>query len=312
MWKIPFFHKGNERNLSYPVREYPKVYNKQGEELKLFYLKDQIMGPYSGSRYFMWDRCNYGLDIHFYSHNNMLTIEGKPIHKYGILIESKQIVPDNYRIFDKYKGLAEEFDNIFTYDAELLNKLSNAKFFPGCSGVWYGRCGENFQWEKDCYQRKSKDISILSSDKVMCEMHKIRIKVSRHCKRNKLADTFGTFDGGNYCLVDDTLKDYRYSIVMENDVSDYFFTEKITNCFAAQTIPIYLGARKIDEFFNEEGIIRISEDDLEDIEKILHKCTPEYYMERINAILENYQRAYAYQNVYDWLYERYFIKRDSY
>lgn len=303
------FYKENPRNLSYPMTEYPKVYNKEGKELELFYLKDQIMDTYCWSRYFMWDRCNYGLATHFYSHNNMLSTQGAPVSKYGVLIESRKIVPDNYRIFDKNKGLAEEFNYIFTYDAELLNKLPNARFFPVCSRVWYGRQEDDFWWEDKCYKQKSKNISILSSDKEMCEMHKLRIEVSRYCKRNGVADTFGTFDGGEYCLVDDTLKEYRYSIIIENDISDYFFTEKITNCFAAQTIPVYLGAAKIGEFFNVEGIIRVSEKELGDIEKILCKCTPEYYWEHIQAVLDNYQRVKKYQNVYDWLYEKYFIKR---
>lgn len=307
MRRISLFHRSNQRVLSYPMRDYPKVYNKDGQELKLFYLKDQIMDTYCGSRFFMWDRCNYGLETHFYSHNNMLSTQGKPLYKYGVLIESRQIVPDNYKIFDKNPGLAAEFNHIFTYDVEILNRQPNARFFPVCSRVWYGMQGNEFQWDDKCYQKKNKNVSILSSDKEMCKMHKLRIAISRYCKQNSVADTFGTFDGGAYCLVDDTLKAYRFSIIIENDISDYFFTEKITNCFASQTIPIYLGAGKIGEFFNEDGIIKISEKDLMDIESIIQKCTPEYYEERIEAILDNYRRVHAYRNVYDWLYEQYFI-----
>lgn len=306
--RIPFFRKSDERTLSYPVKKYPKVYNKDGRELEWFFLKDQIMAPYSGSRYFMWDRCNYGLETHFYSHNNMLSTKGNPLRKYGMLIESRQIVPDNYRIFEKYRGLEREFDGIFTYDAELLNKLPNAKFFPSCANVWYGKKEEGFTWDKDCYQRKCKDISIVSSNKRMCHLHEVRIELSRYCKRNNIADTFGDFDGGRLCIIDDSLRDYRYSIILENDISDYFFTEKITNCFASQTIPIYLGASKISEFFNGDGIITITEKELDDIEKVLDVCTPEYYEEHLEAILDNYNRVYEYQNVFDWLYEHYFLR----
>ena len=152
------FTKPNGRCLSYPVKEYPLIYNSEGNPLKMFYLKDQIMPPYSGSRYFLWDRCNYGLDIHFYSHNNMRFTQGKPIEKYGILIESKQIVPGDYKIFDKYQGLEKEFDAIFTYDSELLNKFSNACFFPGCAYVWYGRKENGFEWDPKCFEKKKKGI----------------------------------------------------------------------------------------------------------------------------------------------------------
>lgn len=302
-------YKEDKRVLSYPVKEYPCIYNQYGEKMEMFYLKDQIMAPYSGSRYFMWDRCNYGLDIHFYAHNNMLFPCGQPLRKYGLLIESKQIVPDNYGIFDKNKGLANEYDAIFTYDEELLNKLPNAKFFPGCASVWYGKKDGEFYWDSECYQKKNKQISIVSSDKKMCHLHEVRLELSRFCKRNKLADTFGTFDGGRHCLIDDSLNDYRYSIIIENDISDYFFTEKIVNCFASQTIPIYLGARKIDEYFNIDGIIVLNETQIGDIENVLRKCTSEYYHEHLDAVMDNFERVYQYQNVYDWLYEHYFLDK---
>lgn len=301
-------YKEDKRVLAHLSQEYPCVYNKYGEKMEMFYFKDQIMDPYSNSRYFLWDRCNYGLDTHFYSHNNMLYTYGKPLRKYGLLIESKGIVPDHYRLFERFKGLEKEFDAVFTYDADILNKLENAKFFPGTSSVWYGKRENEFAWDDECYKRKDKGISIVSSNKRMCRLHDLRINLSRYCKRNNLADTFGTFDGGPMCRIDDSLTKYRYSFAIENEISDYFFTEKITNCFASQTIPIYLGAGKIDEFFNIDGIIVIHERDLEHIEKVLKKCTREYYNEHIDAIIDNYHRVFQYRNVFDWLYEQYFMR----
>ena len=304
--RLLFSNKIGAKTL-YSTQNYPKVYNREGKELKIFYLQDQLLAPYSWSRYFMWDRCNYGLDIHFYTHNNMLITRGNPLKKYGMLIESKQVVPDNYKIFKKNKGLNREFEAIFTYDAELLNELPNAKFFPACANVWYGKRGELFEWDKECFKEKSKGISIVSSNKKMCHLHEARYNLSLYCKENNLADTFGTFDGGSLCLIDDSLKNYRYSIIIENDISDYFFTEKITNCFASQTIPIYLGAKKIGEFFNEDGIIPIIENDLDNIESVLKQCTDEEYSRRLPAIMDNYQRVQQYKNIYDYLYENYFL-----
>lgn len=289
-------------NMCRPTSKYPEVYNKYGEQMEFYFLYDQLMECYSLSRYFLWDRANYGLDTHFYMHNNMLTTKGKPIRKYGLLVESRAIVPDNYRIFDRYRGLEKEFVSIFTYDEDLLNRIENAVFFPGCAGAWYGKKDGTFVWEEDAYLRKNKNVSIVSSDKVACHLHAVRLEVARYCKQKGIADTFGTFDGGKYSIIDDSLTDYRFSFAIENDISDYFFTERIINCFAAQTIPIYLGARKIQEFFNIDGIICVTEKDLEDVEKILRMCTREYYEEHLEAIKDNYRRAYKYQNVWDTLY----------
>ena len=69
---------------------------------------------------------------------------------------------------------------------------------------------------------------------------------------------FGTFNNDKgFVNINNTLTRYRYSIAIENDVTSYFFTEKITNCFASLTIPIYLGASCVDKFFNKDGIIKI-------------------------------------------------------
>ena len=297
--------------FSIPMREYPEVYNKEGRRLEFFYLRDQILNPYSESRYFLWDRSNYGLDTHFYSQHNMLYTDGKPIRKYGLLAESREIVPDNYKLFDRHPGLAGEFENIFTYDAEILNKLPNAKFYPGCADIWYGKKRPEIVSEK-AYERKTKNVSFLSSDKAMCEMHRKRGAAAQYCYHNQLADVFGKAVGGDYVEIERPLTEYRFSFAIENSQTDYYFTEKITNCFAAQTIPIYLGAGRINEFFNTDGIILITEKELENIEDVLTQCTEREYERRLPAVIDNYHRVWQYKNAYDWLYEHYFLeeKRD--
>ena len=142
-------------------------------------------------------------------------------------------------------------------------------------------------------------------------MHIVRKKLAFKCKNESLADTYGNFDGGNYVNVEKYLKDYRYSIAIENDITPYFFTEKILNCFAAQTIPIYLGATEIGRFFNANGIIQIGLEDCEHIENILKHCTPEEYERRLPAVIDNFNRAMRYvsQTRFDELYISYIKDR---
>ena len=82
------------------------------------------------------------------------------------------------------------------------------------------------------------------------------------------------------------------------------------NCFMAQTIPIYLGATEIGRFFNPEGIIQLKLEDLEHIGDILAKCTPEEYMRRLPAVLDNFNRAknYAEHTRFDDIYIDYLKK----
>lgn len=104
----------------------------------------------------------------------------------------------------------------------------------------------------------------------------------------------------------ETLNDYRFTICVENSLTPYFFTERITSALAAQTIPIYLGASKIDEFFNIDGIIKFSPKD--DIKDILKQCTPEEYTRRLPAVLDNYKRALEYKDIGEWMWQRYLKK----
>lgn len=127
-------------------------------------------------------------------------------------------------------------------------------------------------------------------------MHLVRKKLAFKCKNESLADTFGKFDGGAYCAMELPFEHYRYSIVVENAIAPFYFTEKIMNCFAAQTIPIYLGATEIGRFFNADGIIQIGLDDCDHIENILKRCTVEEYERRLPAVLDNFKRAVATMN----------------
>ncbi len=285
-----------------------KIYNQAGERMDSFFIRDfhRASNPYwNNSRYFIWDRYNYGLDTHFYSHQAMLETMGCPTRKYGIMLESRAIVPHDYHIFRKNRGLEKEFLAVFTYDDQLLNEIENAKFYPVCAAVWYGVDDSKAVLNDRQYEKKTRNVSIVSSNKLQCDLHRFRIEVARICQKEKLADVYGTLDGGMVCPIEDTLADYRYSIAIENQISDYFFCEKLTNCFAAQTIPVYMGARKIHQFFNMDGIIKLETSDPQDIRRVLQQCNAKEYEQRLPAILDNYHRVQEYLNMDDYLYLHY-------
>ncbi len=225
---------------------------------------------------------------------------GKPVVKYGMLTESRVIAPKDYEVFYKHKGLEKEFRYIFTYDEKILNEIENARFYPIAAGIW------NQKMKEDLYKKKEEDLSILCSDKVMCTLHQFRLELARRCKKDRLAHTFGKFDGGSYIQsVDESLDRFRFSIIIENDISDYYFSERLTSCFAAQTIPVYLGARKISQFFNPEGMILLKNADLEVALGAIRQCTKEEYEARLDGVLDNYNRVQEYVNMQDYLYEHF-------
>lgn len=287
-------------NMLVPIsKDIPDIYNKQGNKMDVFFIRDRHFSSTPNeckSKYFIFDRYNFGLDTHFYTHTDMLKTMGKPSKKYGLLCESEAIVPKDYQIFEKYNGLEKEFDLIFTFSDKILNSIPNARFFPFSMMPWV--FGEN-----DLHLKKNKNISIIASGKARCEMHSFRNATALKCKNLAIADAFGKFCGGVYFENHEPFFDYRFSVVIENDITSYYFTEKITNCFATMTIPVYLGATKISEFFNPDGIIAFSQKD--DIEQILKKCTKEEYEAKLPAVIDNYNRINN-GNPWDKMYEEYF------
>ena len=202
--------------------DYPEIFNKYGEKMEVFFISDRDFAhaPNSNnSRYIIWDRYNYGLKTHFYSHDEMFRIVGKPERKFGLLFEPKVIKPQSYqRVLQNKDYIEKNFDAVFTFDAQVLSTLKNAKFTPVCADVWYGKNVEGLMFDgaknrfsndgsvknnvvlEDNYKRKTKNISMICSQKEMCEGHRRRKKLAFKVKNEKLADTFGKFDGGGIAL----------------------------------------------------------------------------------------------------------------
>lgn len=300
-------------NFTVPMEnDKPLIYNKYGEPMDTWFIRDITSAhcPHrNASKYFLWDRYDIGLDTHFYTHNSMLETMGKPIYRYGWLVESESIVPQDYKIFDRYKGLYKDFDAIFTYAEEILEKIPNAKFFNGCALIWYGKeKGCPIEMTPNAYKEKTKNISDICSAKRMTQFHKIRHHYTNIASNTGLVDIYGTFANGKYLKYKaESLRDYRFQIVVENGIQAFYFTEKILDCFAAMTIPIYLGCPRISDFFNPDGIICINDRDDESFIKLLKNCDEKLYTELLPAVIDNYNRVLKYVNVNDRLYEEFFI-----
>lgn len=305
--------KKKEKKLKYlKMTEGPDYFTNTGEKCINLYLQDDLLGwqyfSYTRSRLpdrIIWNRQNPTLKDHVYAHNEIKNLIGNPEHRYALLIETKEICPEPYDILLNNEQLAKKFDLIFTHSDALLEKYQNARFVPA-GGVWYGQTTYGGIVSNKLYLGKDKNISLVCSDKVMCELHRIRLELAMKYKNTKEVDTFGTFDGGKYVQISETLQEYRFSIVIENTLSKYCFTEKILNCFEAMTIPIYLGAQCIGQFFNEEGIITITIEDAKNgLESIIDKCTEEYYLNHIEAVKDNFNRVQEYTCQEDYLTNHY-------
>lgn len=193
--------------------------------------------------------------------------------------------------------LFQKFDFILTHQDSLLS------IDPRFRKYNFGGC-----WikpdERDIYI-KSKNISIIASDKKDSQGHKLRHEVIRNFVPGtntfdpKIDGVFGR--GYNYVKNKiDALKDFKYSIVIENEISDDWFTEKIIDCFVTGTIPIYWGTRNIYKYFNTDGILKFNT--IHELEKVLLSANSTLYNMNMPAIRENFELAQKYVLPEDLIY----------
>ncbi len=204
------------------------------------------------------------------------------------LIEPKVISPGTYNwITSNY----EKFDYVMTHDKSLLSIDDRFKIVPLC-GHWI------FKQDSKIHN-KTKDISIIASNKTQTDGHNLRHQIIRSYG-SRITGVFGN----GYNPIDNKitgLKDYRYHIVIENVQLDYWFTEKLIDAFVTGCIPIYYGCPSIGEYFNTDGMILI--DSLSDFGHSIDYCTEENYKLKQSAIKDNFERAKRFLTPEDYMYE---------
>lgn len=208
----------------------------------------------------------------------------------ALMIEPRSYIPKAYEYVDNNSN---KFKYVFTTDEKMLRELSNAKKI-----IWGGMWVKKL--DPDAYKKKTKLVSMLASNKQVCDMHKFRYETA-HRYQDKI-DCYGSFKGKQENK-ETALRDYMYSVVIECTTDRNYFSEKIIDCLATMTIPIWYGCENIGDYFNIDGIITF--DNNSNLDDIISKCTKEYYIEHLEAIKDNYNRALQYKCFEDTFYEMY-------
>lgn len=194
---------------------------------------------------------------------------------------------------DKIEEKLEKFDLVITKFPGLLERHpGKCLFHPDLNvGGWMKPQGEPVEKEASIsfLTGKTSDISGLSG-------YIDRRHMWNHRKYlDGLPQRFFTSTRGNQdCLEglnplpdDDRSILYRsmFNICIENSRHENYFTEKIKDCFATRTVPIYVGCPNIGKFFNIEGIIVA--DNWHRAIDICRCLTPDDYRNRKESIEDN-------------------------
>ena len=169
----------------------------------------------------------------------------KSPNKFLWLCESKGITPQQLEfVKQNYPQLKNIYKKIFTHDITIIGLDDIFAYCPPAA---------NMTWVKDKkINKKLKMLSMVSSGKNFCEGHRFRNNLMQKFKDNNYPiDYYGKLFNP-FEKKEDVLNDYYFSVTIENEKYSNYYTEKLMDCFATGTIPIYHGTPELPKMFNAE------------------------------------------------------------
>jgi hypothetical protein len=239
------------------------------------------------SQHIDWDKeGSSDVSIHV---DDGLFVEGSPTvekkNRFGWLLEAESITPQFYanapRVLDRYECIFTSSESLLRLDKRFRGPIPLGMI-----------------WIKDpAIREKSKIVSMVASNKAEVAGHVYRLYWVE-----KLRGKVDFFGRGFQEIEnkEEALDDYMFSVAIENNgfgmAAENYFTEKLLDCFATGTIPIYFGCSNIERFFNPEGVIKL--DHTFDPAML----TPELYKSKIDAVKENFEKCLQYGVGEDFIY----------
>jgi len=212
--------------------------------------------------------------------------------KIGWLLESPQVNEEIIRyIKDNLELVRSHYKMIFTCVDSLLEIGEPFKYTISNVVPWI--------WEQNrMIYPKTKLVSMIASNKGWLRGHQNRLKWVEKLKDK--VDLFGSGRPNQLKDKEDGLKDYMFSVSIENDNSPGYFTEKLTDNFVTGTVPVYWGSREIvSKYFDPTGVIFLEDD------PTLSTLSVEKYQSMMPSIERNFELAQKLPTAEDYFFEKY-------
>ena len=188
-------------------------------------------------------------------------------------------------IYEFIENNIEKFDRVITYDERLIGLYPDKCFPSPAMKPWIWPKSEQQVYEKD------KLCSFITSTKTMIPGHDFRVDILNSLNGTHKYLGVDCFGQGHNPLPEDGgkifgLKDYAFSISMENNKTEYYFSEKLLDVILTGAVPIYWGCKSIGNYFNTEGMLLF--DTKEELFEIISKLNMDLYKKMLPAIKENF------------------------
>lgn len=206
--------------------------------------------------------------------------------------------PSNISIIHNKAALSLwKFDRIFTWNQGLLELANSRKIYYSQDLPLYQLDINNF------IKRKSKIVAIFSYKRSSNKKsnYSFRFHLIKSLSRKNMIDLYGV--GWENCDDKDilsvykgrvkdklqVLQDYKYCLAIENECSKDYITEKLLDSISAGCLTVYFGANNVSEYFSEDLIIQISNNNVEElINKVKSKNENKFITAR-NEYLKIYE-----------------------
>lgn len=182
----------------------------------------------------------------------------------------------------------KNFDKVVINNHQYVSRIPNSIYFPNLM---------TFLRPEDITLYSSTDktklVSIVCSDKRKTSGHRVRHNVTKALKLYKKLPIhmFGKMVDNFVENKIDTLKNYKFQVVIENSNTDGYYSEKILDCFLTGTVPIYWGTNRVLELYDEKGIIMFA--NRKELVHILKKIFRNKitYESMLESVKKNYETA---------------------
>ena len=177
------------------------------------------------------------------------------------------------------------FDLILTWNEDVLEKCENSVFLP-FGGCWIDE-------HDQAIHTKTKLLSVIASEKKDTKGHKLRHKIIAIDKALDSRDVYGR----GYSPIENkitALKDYMFSVIIENSTPKNYFTEKTIDSLVTGTVPVFWGCENIGEFFDERGFVVFKS--ARQYKKMRPTLTAETYNRMLPYIKKNFELSMKYTN----------------
>jgi hypothetical protein len=256
------------------------------------------------------DECDWWIVLHGSGLRVTETVKCDPSHTIYVSMEPNEIIGN---ISD---GFRNQFSHIVSTDRSIAHKNIFYKFFHSW---WVGMSvkhtkGQHY-FEPTCnydydafsnieFKDKLDRISIVTSTRNVMQGHTDRLRFIDKLMASSLSSSIDLYGGGFNPIDDklDAIKNHKYHLVIENDIIDDYWTEKIADSFLGEALPIYHGAPNIEKYFSRQSLIEV---DVRNIDSTIRSMsnTLEYniYEKSRPAIIESKNLILNRYNIFNEL-----------